>query len=462
MNLITESNSDFFKPLTGKNGKIVERSLVSLYGATFGDDFAVDDTISRDMVRDIISVVIQQIPWQEEEDMSVQDDVQKANYVINRLIECGWIEFITDMSIAKKIFSFTRNGKKAAQFLYSISNEDALQIRQRNVRITRASLESYSRTNDPEDLVDAIDASKHIVSDLMDNINDIREEKAHLVSLARKSVEEAGEEFIDFFDRRFSSDIAVKFGEDSAIMHKLAINESINRLLSNDNLDLMEQKFIRSFPRYKKYQNPVQSMLDAIRNRLVSACDSKLPHLKREVYSYVMRGESILRKTNSLVNNQNRDLEKLASLLKSASSTERLSLLDKIGSKINVVNLKVLNISNISLRKNSERELIETYISDPEPLTKEAYIQSQYELKKYASFSFTEDDRVEYMELYLKETGRASSLSFEVTTPKELLSALFLSDIAYTQRNKYLIFPQGKQTKNIYFESEEFIVERKK
>ena len=73
--LITEANPDFFKPLSGKNGKIIEYSLVSLYGATFGDDFAVDDTISRDKVRDIISVVIQQIPWQEDEDMSVQDDV---------------------------------------------------------------------------------------------------------------------------------------------------------------------------------------------------------------------------------------------------------------------------------------------------------------------------------------------------------------------------------------------------
>lgn len=462
MMTITESNPSFFKPLSGKNGKIVEHSIVSLYGATFGDDFAVDDTISRDMVRNIISLVIQQIPWQEDEEASVQDDIQKANYVINKLVECGWIEFITDMSMAKKIFTFTRNGKKAAQFLYSVSHEDDRKIRQRNVRMTRASLESYEKTKDPEHLVDAIDASKHIVSDLMDNINDVREEKGHLVALARKSVEEAGEEFIDFFDRRFSSDIGVKFGEDSAIMHKLSITAVVNKLISSDELEMMEQKFIRSFPRYKKYQNPVRESLETIKSRLISACDSKLPQLKNEFYSYVKRGESILRKTNSLINNQNRDLERLACLLKESDTEKRMSILEAIGDQVNIVNLKVLNISNITLRKNIKREPVETYIEDPAPPTKEAYIQSQYELRKSASFSFTEEDRISYIKKYLDETGRISNASFEIGSPNELLSALFSTDVAYSRKDEYVISPQGRQTKNLYFTAEEFIIERKK
>jgi len=462
MTFITDSNPDFFKPLAGKNGKIVEYSLVRLYGATFGDDFAVDDTISRDMVRDIISIVIQQIPWQEDEETSIKDDVQKANYVISRLVECGWIEFITDMSVAKKIFSFTRNGKKAAQFLYSMSNEDDRKVRQRNVRMTRASLESYYGKKDPDHLLDAIDASKHIVSDLMDNINDIREEKGRLVALARKSIEEAGDEFIDYFDTRFQDDISVKFGEDSAFVHKMAINEVINKLLSSDDLEIMEQKFIRSFPRYKKHKRPVQEILEAIKNRLESACDSKLPLLKKEFYSYVMRGESILKKTNSLTNNQNRDLEKLAILLKEANNEKRASMLEDIGNRVNFVSLKVLNISNITLRKSAHREPVETFIEAPKPLSKEAYIQSLYEQRKYAAFSFTEEDRIAYMEKYLTETGRISNIAFDITTPKELLSALFATDIAYNKKDEYIIYPQGNQIKNLYFETEEFVIERKK
>jgi len=465
MTFITDSNPDFFKPLAGKNGKIVEYSLVRLYGATFGDDFAVDDTISRDMVRDIISVVIQQIPWQEDEETSIKDDVQKANYVISRLVECGWIEFITDMSVAKKIFSFTRNGKKAAQFLYSMSSEDDRKVRQRNVRMTRASLESYYRKKDPDHLLDAIDTSKHIVSDLMDNINDIREEKGRLVALARKSIEEAGDEFIDYFDTRFQEDIGIKFGEDSAVAHKMAIDEVINKLLSSDDLEIMEQKFIRSFPRYKKHKRPVQEILEAIKNRLVSACDSKLPLLKKEFYSYVMRGESILKKTNSLTNNQNRDLEKLARLLKETNNKKRASMLEDIGSRVNFVGLKVLNISNITLRKSAYREPVETYMEEPEPLPpKEVYIQGEYEQMLPLAFSFTEEDCVEYIEKYLTETGRISNIAFDITTPKELLSALFATDIAYNKKNKnkYLIYPQGKQIKNLYFETEEFVIERKK
>lgn len=459
--LMTESNPEFFKPLAGKNGRIVEHALVHLYGATFGDDFVVDDAITREMVRDIVSVVLQQIPWQEEEEASVEDDLQKANMIIAKLVECGWIEFVTDLSLAKKIFSFTRNGKKAAQFLYGVSHEGDRKIRQRNVRMTRAFLEAYARTSDPDDLADAIDASKHIVSDLMDNINDIREEKGHLVTLARNSINEAGEEFIDFFDRRFSSEIGVKFGEDSAVMHKLAINETIRQILSSAHFDTMEEKFIRGFPRYKTYEHPVREILEAIGNRLVSACDLKLPILKKEFYAYVLRGESILRKTNALINHQNRELETVASHLKAASHEVRISMLEAIGSKMTTVHLSVLNISTISIRKNRVKSPAETYIEAQTPLSKEAYMLSRYEQKKYASFSITEEDRLSYMEQYLCETGRTSNASFEIDTPKALLSALFATDIAYAQSDSYTLSPQGKSTKNLFFETEEFVIERK-
>lgn len=143
--LVTESNLDFFSPLTGKNSQIVEESLIALYGNTYGDDFSTEEVLARKIVRDIIYRVIQKIPWQDEENISLDNDKDKANYIIRRLEVCGWIIFITDRGLSIKTFNFTRNGKKFAQMLYALSDEDSIAIRQRNVRTTRASLEAYQK-----------------------------------------------------------------------------------------------------------------------------------------------------------------------------------------------------------------------------------------------------------------------------------------------------------------------------
>ena len=176
--LITQSHPDFFNALTGANSKIVEKSLISLYEALYGNDFITDETLDRKKARDIVYSVIQEIPWQKDDAQSfIEDDKEKANYIIRRLKDCGWIDFIMDRALLIKTFNFTKNGKKFAQTLYASSDEENILVRQRNVRATKASLESYQKSDDPADLIDAINFSKYIVSDLTYNINDLREEK---------------------------------------------------------------------------------------------------------------------------------------------------------------------------------------------------------------------------------------------------------------------------------------------
>ena len=199
--LVTEKNSDFFSPLSGKNGKIIESSIIYLYKKTYGDDFTWEEILDRKMVKAIISRVLQEIVWQDEyEENSLEKDRDKATYILDRLITCGWVVFEIDRGLSMRVFNFTKNGKKFAQMLYSLSDEDSVIVRQRNVRTTISSLEAYYKNRDPYDLIDAMTFSKHIVSDLTDNINDLKEEKNLLMQMAIEDVFEASGKFISFLE----------------------------------------------------------------------------------------------------------------------------------------------------------------------------------------------------------------------------------------------------------------------
>ena len=51
--LITETNLDFFSPLSGKNGKVIEKVIISLYNTIYGDDFSSEEVLDRRTTGDL-------------------------------------------------------------------------------------------------------------------------------------------------------------------------------------------------------------------------------------------------------------------------------------------------------------------------------------------------------------------------------------------------------------------------
>lgn len=460
--LITQTNSDFFSPLSGKNGKIIEQVIISLYNTTYGDDFSSEEILDRRAVVNIVLRVVQEIAWQkEDEEFSLESDRDKSSYVIKRLIDCGWVAFITNRGLSIKTFNFTKNGKKMAQMLASMSDEENLNIRQRNVRSTRSLLESYQKSNDPYDLLDAMNFSKHIVSDLTDNIYDLKEEKNQLMMLAIKDISQASGKFIEFLEEKFTSDLAVKFGEDSANRHRLEIMKLIHELLDDPQLELRERKLIRLVPAYRKRENPLRNILYAIQDRLINACDSKLPQLKNEISTYVQRGEIIFRQTNSLIFNKNKEITQVAEVLRSKSKEEKIELLDKIGAKLSFPNLKILNLSSVVVRKKRKKEQSTTFLKENEVIPKEVYIQSQFEQRKHQAFNFTQAEIRTFIDEHFETNSQISNTIFKIAEPKDLLIALYSSDIMYRAQEDYTFKATKNRVKNIYFESDEYIIMKK-
>lgn len=461
--LVTQSHPDFFNALTGANSKIIEQSIISLYAALYGNDFIVDEILDRKKARDIVYSVIQEIPWQNDEDESIlEEDKDKASYIIRRLRDCGWIDFIMDKALLIKTFNFTKNGKKFAQILFASSDEENILVRQRNVRATKASLESYKKSDDPADLIDAINFSKYIVSDLTDNINDLRDEKNLLMQLAMDDVKVAGGKFIDFVKDKFASDIAVKFGKDSANRHILDIEEIVKDLCL-DGLELREKRLLAHFPMYRKNPNALKNILDAIDFRLKNACDIKLPQLKKEISSYIQRGTVIFRQTNSLFFNKNREVLKIASIIKEKKEDEKLKLLEDIGKAVKYPNLTILNLTAIKIRRKSKKDEAVSFLSPEIQMPKEAYIKSNFEQRKHLSFSYSQKEIREYIKKHFNDAKSESitNNSFKITSPKEMLIALYATDIMKQDKDTYEVIYTGNKCKNIYFETDEYIIRKK-
>ncbi|MFA9374559.1 MAG: Wadjet anti-phage system protein JetA family protein [Poseidonibacter sp.] len=461
--LVTQNHPDFFNVLTGANNKIIEQSIISLYGALYGNDFIVDETLDRKKVRDIVYSVIQEIPWQGDDEQNFLDeDKDKASYIIRRLKDCGWIDFIMDKALLIKTFNFTKNGKKFAQLLFSSSDEENILVRQRNVRATKASLESYKKSDDPADLIDAINFSKYIVSDLTDNINDLRDEKNLLMQLAMEDVKVAGGKFIDFVKDKFASDIAIKFGKDSANRHILDIEEIVKDL-SLDGLELRQKRLLAHFPMYRKNPNALKNILDAIDFRLKNACDIKLPQLKKEISSYIQRGTVIFRQTNSLFFNKNKEVLKIANVLKNKPKDEKLKLLEDIGKAVKYPNLRLLNLNAVKIRRKSKKDEAVSFLPAEVTMPIEAYIKSNFEQKKHLSFSYSQKEIRAYIERHFEEAQSLTITNncFKITNPKEMLIALYATDIMRQDKENFEVTYTGNKCENIYFKTDEYIIRKK-
>lgn len=318
------------------------------------------------------------------------------------------------------------------------------------------------KTSDPYDLMDAMTFSKHIVSDLTDNIHDLREEKNELIKLAIEDISEASGKFISFLEDEFSTNLSVKFGEDSANRHRIAMVKTIGELLNLDEKHFRhkEEKLLAFVPAYKGKENPLENILYAIRDRLINACERKLPQLKKEISTYIQRGEIIFRQTNTLVLNKNKELMQLAEILRTKSDNEKKDLLHKIGNSLRFTQCKLLNLSSIRIRRRQEKKSKVSYMDVDVVIPKEVYIQSQFEQKRHLAFNFTQKDIHTFIEKHFEMDHQISNNLFEMHEPKDILIALYATDIMYKNKKEYTFTYTGNRSKNIYFETDEYIIEK--
>ena len=456
----------FFNALTGKNAELIERSLIALYDTNYGNNTLYFDDMSREDVKKTIISSIGELDWHDEDtDNKIKKDQEKANQIVAKLKTCGWIDFPTNRLKATRFFAFTKYGKKFAQLLYSLQDNDIDLSKQRNVRQTKFSLEKYKEEKDPQHLIDAFNTSKDVISDLTDAINDIKELKNILMIMARDSIDDAGENFLEFLSNKFRNDIANRFGEDSVERYQYDIKNIIDSILleTEYELELRVSNLNRgTFIAFYTKHESLERILDSINERILNACETKLPSLKSEVQSYISCGGRILKQTNALMFNQNKNLYKLAKRIKESEDITKKIILNDFSNTTIFPKLKIFSTNGIRIRNKAKRKNKDCYIGEKEEMSLEILINSIYNKKQIEAFSYTKEDQKKYIDLTFSDMKTIQSSELPINSAKDILLSLFSVDYVADNPDMFDVEPTGIMDDRLYYKAEGFKVTRKK
>lgn len=449
--MITKENPDFFNILTGKNGSFYEKLLMTLYNEIYRGVMG-EIVLNKSYMKSAIIRVLREINY--------DDENIKYSTILSRLEVSGWIETKFDNALMDFSYNFTRNGRKIAQTLFQLNNKETL-TRHRNVRTTLGLLESYKRDSDPYDLVDAFDASDYIVSDLMDQINEINDVRKKMINDATQDIQNAGENFLDYLEKDFKSTVVVYFQEDSISQNANRINEVIYDILDDERgLEIKTQRMIKRYPKFLEYKFPVETKLQTILERVANAKDSKMPELIESISSLFKFSEMVLKQVSSLMIKRSSYMNNLALEVLNSNENKQEKILESIAKKINIQRGRYLDPSKIKIKTNTKkRTKNNTAIIEEEPSQEQIREQKILEaIRKSKSYISKEiQDRIVDD---LKKEDLIINCFVPIDSYKDLSYALNLVSIAKTS-GLFDVEPTGDRVEGKYFTADEFVIKNK-
>lgn len=458
--MITSVHPELFRVLSGKNALLYEKIIISLYDESYRGTSG-ESVINRAYVRDMILREMQNYNWQsEDDDNPVNDESIRASQIISRLVEKGWIETKFDTLEMDNIYSFTRIGRKMAQAFYQI-NSRHLSTRHRNVRSTIKSLQEYQNNLNPYDLIDAQESSDYIISDLMDQINEIHESRKNMVKQAMVNVEEASQGFFDFIEKDFRSSIAISLTEDSATRYNNKIHATIDAILADDKNMLIRNKLMKEkYPNCNDDHSPVEDYLFQISKRIQTASDIKIPELISAIDSYLKNSEMVLKQAGAIVAKRTSLANNLAVRIKSAQTPIKDTLLKQFANALNTMSIKMLDSQKIIIRQRKKRKKIYSVIATNKQISPEQKRERKIKsaIRKHMGYTNTEVEM--YIDRYLQGSPSAISAFMPIENYKDLLKSLHSPSVAMKLKD-YKVTKTGKRVSNEYYETDEYLIEKK-
>lgn len=429
----TESRIQFFAPLTGKYREIVAECLRLLYQRLYTDLRDYGHSLHRDQLVDIFKEAIARTPvldfsstYDNDQEGRFKNSRELANFVINKLIEHGWIEKQVDEASLQSSFGFTRMGRLFTQPFAEKSNQ--FRTRNRNTRNTRNSLQAFLENAEIHDLLDAYEYSERIISDFTDVIGDLEERKRQLVKEveSRHLIEQASDAFFDFMETVFKPDLEVRLSVDSVEKYRDQISDILTKirrkrkygrgdteLAQKDWRAVMELELRKALPqKVVPGVSLLETILEAIDRRLKNACDIMLPALRRSLNTFTQRADIIIRQLSFINSQQQINHLDFFNTFLDLPDSEQDELLGSMGRDLAEVNLRYLDPAQLVIRQRRSLPSVISRIDELSPPASEAlqeiYIQNALdraftvqsnELKQYLSEVLNGLDHVKASEL---------------------------------------------------------------
>lgn len=493
----SDSRQHFFNPLTGKYRELVAECLRLLYQRLYTDLRDYGHAINREQLVDIFKEAIARAPVLDVDidmEMGDGDDTNEgrfktqrdlASFIINRLIENGWLEKQVDETSLQSSYGFSRMGRLFTQ-PFADNDTNQFRTRNRNTRNTRNSLQAFYDQGEINDLLDAYEYSERIISDFTDVIGELEERKRQLVREveSRQLIQQASDEFFDFMETVFKPDLEVRLSADSVEKYRDQISDIIAKIrrkrkyglgdpetAAKDWRAVMEIRLRKALPqKVVKNVSLLETLLQTIDSRLKNACEIMLPALRRALNTFTQRADIIIRQLSYINSRGQDDLMDIYRALGNLTGEQQDQLFLAQGEAIASIQVGFIDPAQIQLRAPRAIQVVRSAIDEDKALDTEAqkalfvqqaldkaFILQSSSLRDFVHKALVHKGHINSRDLHAKnmqellnlshaiEVGAAANLSsryhFEVTQDSTWLHSqpLVTSDKYFTQRDEFVI-----------------------
>ena len=480
----SEQRQQFFKPLTSKYREQVIECLRLLYERLYSANADYGESLRRNQVIEIFEEALARAPFLEQEQDKADDEStprfkqtrEQASWILNLLIDNGWIEKQVDQVTFQSTYPFSRMGRLFTQALVE-ANQTKVRTRHRNTRNTLNALDAFLSRGEVHDLLDAYEYSERIIADFTDVIAELEERKRELVREveAQVLVQQASEHFFDFMEKRFQPDLSIRLSADSVEKHRDQIEQSIAKIRRKRKEFKKQAELRLRQVAPELLASPESSILwhilDTIELRMRKAADTMLPALRRALQSFTKRADIIIRQIAYLGGQNQSDVLSVCESLKNLHEAQASSRLEQAAAQISPMNLRLIDPQQVLLTERRPKRVVQTEIAEEEQLDETARRDLVIQQLLDQAFSIRNEELKNYLlaklQDSLQQTKPINTADLPIKTADDLLAMAHVIELgAVNQMSSDYSFhvePVGKQNKNAYFKQfDEFYISLKK
>lgn len=469
----TDQRLNFFRPLTGKYREQIVECLRLLHRRLYSAAADYGESLRRDQVIEIFAEALARAPLLEgddEEGGRFKSPRELAGWILNLLIEHGWLERQVDQATFQSTYPFSRTGRLFTLPLVEADNR-RVRTRHRNTRNTLNALAAYAERGHAYDLLDAYEHSERIIADFTDLIAELEERKRELVRdvESQQLVQHASDQFFQFMEQRFQPDVAIRLSADSVEKHREQIQQVIDRIRRKPRAwKAGAERELRTMAPELAAGGELSVLwhiLDSIELRMRNAADIMLPALRRTLQSFTKRADIIIRQLSYLHSQRHSDVVAVCRELAALAPVERETRLDAVGDALAAIHVGLIDPAQMKLRERQRRPPVKTQVTElPEPDRKALRdIAIQHLLER--AFAINGSQLRDYLRGALGRGQRISSRDLPINGAADLLALSHIIELGGAEQAakgfRVTLNPTGEIIEGgLYFERrDEFIIE---
>ena len=463
----------FFRPFSGKYREQVLECLRILHARLYGTLADYNHAFTREQVLEVFQEAVTRTPALDEgeDDFAtpVRSEREQANWILNLLLEHGWIECHADEATLQSSYAFSRVGRLFTQPMVETAG-GGFRTRHRNTRNTRNALQSFLERGEVYDLLDAYEYSERIISDFSDVIAELDERKRLLVREveAQQVIQQASDEFFDSMEKRFMPDLAVRLSADSVEKYRDEIQSLIRKARRKQKKSKAgaERELRKLAPELLQDHSTSLYLLilEHIESRIHSASDIMLPALRKALHGFTRRADIIIRQLSYTLGGEQGDLRNICQQLGQLPEQAQQSALDSAADTMATLRLGLADPAILRLHAGRQRRTVNTSSEEHAPMNKASRRELFIQQALQKAFMVNNQQMEEFIVSALRNGHRIHSKQLPIQDASDLLMAAHAIEAGAAGRRSsefsFHIQPTGQRVQTEYFHiTDDFIIE---